>query len=151
MTNSLRQLYEKEEQCGSIVQEIISLHKDESIVHQEIRVWTELQQRILRVSTRAEGHIAQLIRNEGAESRSVEQRAVLNESRGSTSSSNLKLPRFTLPEFHGNMIEWISWWDQFKSCIHENDTLSEREKFNYLRVYVKGSARKAIAYIEVTS
>ena len=41
--NSLRQLHEKEEQCGSIVQEIMSLHKDESIVDQEIRVWTELR------------------------------------------------------------------------------------------------------------
>ena len=92
-----------------------------------------------------------MIRNEEAESRSVEQRAVLNESRGSTSSSNLKLSRFILPEFHGNKIEWVSWRDQFKSCIHENDTLSEREKFNYLRVYVKGSARKAIEYIEVAS
>ena len=51
---------------------------------------------------------------------SIEERTPLKES---NSSSNLKLPRFTLPEFHGNMIEWVSWWDQFKSCIHENNAL----------------------------
>ena len=124
MKSSLLQVYEKEEQCGLIVQEIISLHKDESIVDQEIRDWTELQQRILRVSTRAEGYIAQMIRNEEVKLRSVEHKTVLNEIRGSNLSNNLKLPRFTLPEFCGNIIEWVSWWDQFKSCILENDTLS---------------------------
>ena len=80
MKSSLLQVYEKEEQCGLIVQEIISLHKDESIVDQEIRDWTELQQRILRVSTKAEGYIAQMIRNEEVKLRSVEHKTVLNES-----------------------------------------------------------------------
>ena len=151
MENSLRRLNEKEQQCGSIVQEIITLLIDESIVDREIGIWTEFQQRILRASKGAERFISQLTKDEEAELRSVEDRTPLKECRESNSSSNLKLPKFTLPEFHGNMIEWVSWWDQFKSCIHENNTLGEREKFNYLRVYVKGSARKAIEYIEVTS
>ena len=151
MENSLRRLNEKEQQCGSIVQEIITLQIDESIVDREIRIWTEFQQRILRASKGAERFISQLTKDEEAELRSVEERTPLKEYRESNSSSNLKLPKFTLPEFHGNMIEWVSWWDQFKSCIHENNTLSEREKFNYLRVYVKGSVRKAIEYIKVTS
>eukprot|EP00112_Aurelia_sp_Birch-Aquarium-sp1_P003222 Seg1359.14 transcript_id=Seg1359.14/GoldUCD/mRNA.D3Y31 product="hypothetical protein" protein_id=Seg1359.14/GoldUCD/D3Y31 len=151
MENSLHRLNEKEEQCGSIVQEIITLQTDESIVDKEIRVWTEFQQRILRASRKVGRFISQLNKDEEAEQRSIEDRTPLKECRESNSSSNLKLPKFTLQEFHGNMIEWVSWWDQFKSCIHENNALSEREKFNYLRVYVKGSARKVIEYIEVTS
>ena len=43
MENSLRRLNEKEQQCGSIVQEIITLQIDESIVDREIRIWTEFQ------------------------------------------------------------------------------------------------------------
>eukprot|EP00112_Aurelia_sp_Birch-Aquarium-sp1_P013483 Seg2864.5 transcript_id=Seg2864.5/GoldUCD/mRNA.D3Y31 product="hypothetical protein" protein_id=Seg2864.5/GoldUCD/D3Y31 len=175
MENSLHRLNEKEEQCGSIVQEIITLQIDESIVDKEIRVWTEFQQRILRASRKVERFISQLNKDEEAEQRSIEDRTSLKECRESNSSSNLKLPKFTLQEtslkecresnsssnlklpkftlqeFHGNMIEWVSWWDQFKSCIHENNALSERENFNYLRVYVKGSARRAIEYIEVPS
>eukprot|EP00112_Aurelia_sp_Birch-Aquarium-sp1_P020558 Seg5323.2 transcript_id=Seg5323.2/GoldUCD/mRNA.D3Y31 product="hypothetical protein" protein_id=Seg5323.2/GoldUCD/D3Y31 len=151
MENSLHRLNKKEEQCGSIVQEIITLQIDESIVDKEIRVWTEFQQRILRASRKMERFISQLTKDEEAEQRSIEDRTPLKECRESNSSSNLKLPKFTLQEFHGNMKEWVSWWDQFKSCIHENNALSEREKFNYLRVYVKGSARKAIEHIEVTS
>ena len=151
MENSLRRLNKKEEQCGSIVQEIITLQMDENIVDKEIRVWSEFQQRIIRVTRRAERFISQLTKDEEAELRSAEDRTPLKEYRESNSSRNLKLPKFTLPEFHGNMIEWVSWWDQFKSCIHENITLNEREKFNYLRVNVKGSARKAIEYLEVMS
>eukprot|EP00112_Aurelia_sp_Birch-Aquarium-sp1_P024795 Seg7999.1 transcript_id=Seg7999.1/GoldUCD/mRNA.D3Y31 product="hypothetical protein" protein_id=Seg7999.1/GoldUCD/D3Y31 len=138
MENSLHRLNEKEEQCGSIVQEIITLQIDESIIDKEIRVWTEFQQRILRASRRLERFVSQLTKDEEAELKSVGKRTPLKEYRESNSSSNLKLPKFTLQEFHGNMIEW-------------NNALNEREKFNYLRVYVKGSARKAIEYIEVTS
>ena len=65
-------------------------------------------------------------------------------------SSHLRLPKFTLSEFSGNIIQWVSWWDQYKICIHENETLTDRDRFNYLRMYVKGSARRAIEYIEVS-
>ncbi|KAK3740123.1 hypothetical protein QZH41_001270 [Actinostola sp. cb2023] len=65
--------------------------------------------------------------------------------------SHLRLPKFTLPEFSGDILEWVPWWDQFKTCIHENETLGDRERFNYLLMYVKGIAKRAIEYIEVTS
>ena len=65
-------------------------------------------------------------------------------------SSNLRLPKFTLSEFTGNIIQWVSWWDQYKICIHENEALTDRDRFNYLRMYVKGTARRAIEYIEVS-
>ena len=53
MENSLRRLNEKEQQCGSIVQEIITLKIDESIVDKEIRIWKEFQRRILRASKKS--------------------------------------------------------------------------------------------------
>ncbi|KAK3755477.1 hypothetical protein QZH41_017632, partial [Actinostola sp. cb2023] len=53
--------------------------------------------------------------------------------------------------FSGDILEWVPWWDQFKTCIHENETLGDRERFNYLLMYVKGIAKRAIEYIEVTS
>ena len=109
MENSLHRLNEKEQQCASIVQEIITLQMDASIVDKEIRVWTEFQQRILRASRKAERFISQLTKDEEAELRSIEERTSLKDYRKSNSSSNLKLPKFTLQEFHGNIIEWVSW------------------------------------------
>ena len=83
MENSLRRLNEKEQQCGSIVQEIITLQIDESIVDKEIRIWTEFQQRILRAPRRAERFISQLTKDEESELRSVEDRTPLKECRES--------------------------------------------------------------------
>ena len=67
MENLLRRLNEKEQQCASIVQEIITLLMDASIVDKEIRVWTEFQQRILRSSRKAERFISQMKKDEEAE------------------------------------------------------------------------------------
>ena len=107
MENSLRRLDKKEEQCGSVVQEFVTLQMDESIVDKEIRVWLEFQQRIIRVTRRAERFISQLTKDEEADLRSIEERTLLKEYKESNSSSNLKLPKLTLPEFHGNMIEGL--------------------------------------------
>ena len=65
-------------------------------------------------------------------------------------SSHLRLPKFTLSEFRGNIIQWVSWWDQYKICIHVNQTLTDRDRFNHLQMYVKRAARRAIEYIEVS-
>ena len=42
----------------------------------------------------------------------------------------------------GNILHWVSWWDQYKTCIHENQMLTDRDRFNYLRMYVKGPTKK---------
>ena len=55
-----------------------------------------------------------------------------------------------MSEFTGKIIQWVSWWDRYKICIHENETLTDRDHFNYLRMYVKGAAKRAIEYIEVS-
>lgn len=58
--------------------------------------------------------------------------------------------QITLSEFTGNILEWVSWWDQYKICIHENEALTDRDRLNYLRLYVKGTAIRAIEYLEVS-
>jgi hypothetical protein len=65
-------------------------------------------------------------------------------------SSNLRLPKLTLSELTGNIIQWVSWWDQYKICIHENETQTDCGRFNYLQMYVKGTARWAIEYIDIS-
>ena len=57
----------------------------------------------------------------------------------------LKLPRTELSKFNGDLIEWKGFWDQFKSTVHENNNISEIEKFNYLRTLLEDSALSAIS------
>ena len=38
-----------------------------------------------------------------------------------TASSRACLPKMTLPKFRGNVTNWVSFWESFKSAVHENN------------------------------
>ena len=48
------------------------------------------------------------------------------------SHNSSKLPAIRLPIFSGHYDHWISFSDMFRAMIHENDSLPEIQKFNYL-------------------
>ena len=49
--------------------------------------------------------------------------------------NNAKLPKLTLKSFAGDPIEFQTWWDNFKTAVHENNSVGKIMKFNYLRNY----------------
>ena len=140
----LERLIPSEKEYGGIVQELIAILPSEDLVNDEVTKWAAFQQQILGVTLLAKQQIS--IQSEIEDSK----RQLSTTSHANSVSSHLRLPKFTLSEFTGNIIQWVSWWDQYKICIHENETLTDRDRFNYLRMYVKGSARRAIEYIEVS-
>ncbi|XP_061168132.1 uncharacterized protein LOC133177057 [Saccostrea echinata] len=71
-------------------------------------------------------------------------------SNSSNSSNFHKLPKLNLPIFEGNVLEWQSFWDSFDSAIHSNNTLTEVQKFNYLKSLVEGEASNTIAGFALT-
>ena len=38
-------------------------------------------------------------------------------------TARVKLPKISLPHFHGNLMRWSAFWDSFNSAIHTNDRL----------------------------
>ncbi|XP_071571308.1 uncharacterized protein [Temnothorax nylanderi] len=52
------------------------------------------------------------------------------------------LPRITLPHFSGAYEEWPSFRDLFLSVIGENSSISNTERFHYLRSCLQGPAEK---------
>lgn len=50
----------------------------------------------------------------------------------SESHSNVKLPKIEIPRFGGDVKGWQTFIDMFNSIVHNNSTLSNIEKFNYL-------------------
>lgn len=58
--------------------------------------------------------------------------------------SQLKLPSIKLPTFNGNYTEWIEFRDAFNSMIHDNNAISNIDKFYYLRSSLGGEASKVI-------
>ena len=62
----------------------------------------------------------------------------------------VKLPKIEIEKFGGDPKRWQEWWDAFKSLIHTNDDLTSYDKFYYLRSYLQGDAKSAVAGLQAT-
>ena len=62
-----------------------------------------------------------------------------------------KLPKLNLPTFSGSTLDWLSFWDSYESAIHRNPSLSEVQKFNYLKSLLHGDAAQTIAGFSMTN
>lgn len=63
----------------------------------------------------------------------------------------VKLPKLTLPRFNGDVMKWTMFWDSYESAVHDNDQLSDVDKFNYLRSLLERSAYEAIVGLTMSS
>jgi hypothetical protein len=68
-----------------------------------------------------------------------------------STASNHKLPKLSLPKFNGNRLEWQSFWDSYSSGIHENISLSDVQKFNYLKTLLVGEALPVVEGLALTN
>ena len=53
-----------------------------------------------------------------------------------SSNPNDSHTKLTLDKFNGELLSWQSFWDQYSVAIHTNGSLSDIEKFNYVRSYL---------------
>ncbi|XP_018367012.1 PREDICTED: uncharacterized protein LOC108763673 [Trachymyrmex cornetzi] len=65
--------------------------------------------------------------------------------------SRIKLPKIELPVFTGDFEDWYTYQDTFEKLIHANNSLTEIEKFHYLRSSLKDKASEIIKSIETTT
>ncbi|XP_076230267.1 uncharacterized protein LOC143176322 [Nomia melanderi] len=68
----------------------------------------------------------------------------------SNSIINVRLPTMQLPLFDGNYSDWIKFRDTFTALIHENETLSDVQRFHYLNSSVKGAAARVIQSLGIS-
>ncbi|XP_011169783.2 uncharacterized protein LOC105202801 [Solenopsis invicta] len=69
---------------------------------------------------------------------------------GSSANEHLKLPRINLPTFAGSFEDWIPFRNMFQTMIHQNATLPNVQKMQYLIVSLKGEARDMVGSLEVS-
>lgn len=62
----------------------------------------------------------------------------------------LNLPQLQIPNFSGNYQEWRGFYDMYMSVIHDNNQISNTQKFYYLLSALKGEAHQLIENIPVT-
>ena len=61
-----------------------------------------------------------------------------------------RLPHLELGKFRGEVTGWTTFWDTFKSAVHENTDISKIDKFHYLNSSLEGTASKAIQGLGLT-
>lgn len=60
------------------------------------------------------------------------------------------LLKLELLHFYGSSTQWQTFQDMFRHAVHENPSLSNIERFYYLKNLVTGQASKAIIGIQAT-
>ncbi|XP_018338850.1 PREDICTED: uncharacterized protein LOC108746527 [Trachymyrmex septentrionalis] len=60
------------------------------------------------------------------------------------------LPRITLPKFSGNYTDWVNFRDIFASLVHSSTSLSNVERFHYLKSSLTGDAALVLKNISIT-
>ena len=51
--------------------------------------------------------------------------------------TSVQLPIISAPTFDGDILNWVAFWEQFETAIHNNDRLNDAQKFVYLREALK--------------
>ena len=60
-------------------------------------------------------------------------------------SVSSELPKIELPVFSGDPLKWQGFWDQFDISIHQNKSISDIHRFNYLKKYLSVPALGTIS------
>jgi hypothetical protein len=56
-----------------------------------------------------------------------------------------------LPTFSGGYEHWISFSDLFKVMVHDTETLTDIQKFHYLKSSLTGEAEELVSILAMTS
>lgn len=59
----------------------------------------------------------------------------------------VQLPQLKIPEFSGEVRDWRSFKDIFDKIVHNNATISNDIKIQYLKTYIKGTAARLVSHI----
>ena len=67
-----------------------------------------------------------------------------------SNNNHFQLPRISLPKFSGKFSEWESFKNTFESLVANNDSLSNTQKFHYLKTSIIGDAALIINNLRIS-
>lgn len=68
-----------------------------------------------------------------------------------TSNFYHRLPKLDLPRFNGDVMSWTTFWESFYTTIHTNPSLTNIQKFSYLRSQLSHAAEQCISGLALSS
>jgi hypothetical protein len=66
-----------------------------------------------------------------------------------TAVQSIRLPQRQIKHFRGDVLEWTQFWESFNAAVHSS-SLSNVQKFDYLKEYLKGEAYLLVNNLELT-
>ena len=66
-------------------------------------------------------------------------------------NDGVKLPKITLKTFSGDHLDWKSFKETLETAVHNNESITNMEKFTYLKTYLDKSALQEIEGFPLTS
>ena len=72
------------------------------------------------------------------------------EQRPVVTTGTVRLPKINMMSFDGDIMKWTQFWDLFERNIDRNTTLSDVNKFQYMKGLLSGQAANVIAHLLIT-
>ena len=143
LTAIFERISRRENEITALDSSIVNLLESEDEIARDVEETLTLQDKVSVIKTR----ITKYIQNKNPPVRSNQHASHAP----STSKKHVNLPKMTIKTFHGDPLEWQTFWDSFSATIHENDELSNIQKMSYLNGILKDEAARAIAGLPMTS
>ena len=67
-----------------------------------------------------------------------------------SSGATTRLPKLNIPVFSGEALQWQVFWDCFEAAVHNNPSLTNVQKLNYLRAQLQHDAARVVAGFPLT-
>ena len=133
------------EHLSDIDDEVVALLEPDQVPN-DIVESMEMQDKATFVESEIDFRISQIVKaNESTSSLALPAPSV------SSISNVSKLPKIELPVFKGDPLKWQGFWDQFQTSIHNNERITDIDRFNFLKRYLGGEALDSVQGLNLNS
>ncbi len=137
----LETLRRKHSQLESIDKDMVAIMEDEECILQFVTegemYLTNLYCDILLLETEVNAIPGQTV-------------SLPNRTHNSSDFRKSTLPKLQLPKFGGDLLEWSTFWGLYEAAVHNNQSISEIEKFSYLKCQLQNDAKSCIDGLPLT-
>ena len=141
-----RILQERLDTLKNLDEQILELVEDETKITTEIEEAADFNERIYECMVKIDSILC--LKQEKPDP--MNQHPVLATTAGQSATKSTRLPKLILKKFNGEAYQWQSFWDSFSSSVNTNESLSDVEKFNYLRSLCEQGAASTIVGLALT-
>ena len=139
---------DQEEKDRELKREQLDKDREHALKLEEMKLWVEMEKlRTEQLKVDADTKTKEMETEK--ELKIAERRSSVEPVMRTSNPANVRLPKFELMKFDGDIFKWQEFWDCFNTAIHEKE-LSRIDKFNYLRSLLRNDVKEVLSGLETT-